>query len=50
MVEAGIVVKKMVFISRPRPVYEIAWNKASDILLALKVMRTNIEKLIDLLE
>ena len=50
MVEAGIVVKKMVFNSCPRLVYEIAWNRASDILLALKVVGTNIEELINLLE
>ena len=32
MVKAGIVARRIIFNSRPRPVYEIEWSKIEDII------------------
>jgi len=49
MVKAGIVTRRIVFNSRPRPVYEITWDRVNDILLALRSIKSNIDQLLETL-
>jgi len=49
MVKAGIVARRIIFNSRPRPVYEIEWSKIEDIISVPHTIKACIDKLLNTL-
>ncbi len=50
MAREGLVVKRITFSGRPRPVYELDWRRVDELLEALHSIRARLDKLIGELE